>query len=43
MSEVMNYAVVLSEVDALTYDVLNREEEHVPCVESVGATECIKL
>jgi len=39
----MKGTVVISAVDALIYDVLSGEEEHVPCGESVGTTECIKL
>lgn len=41
--EVMKGTVVLSAVDAIMYDVLSGEKEHVPCGESVGTTECIKL
>jgi hypothetical protein len=35
--------VVISNVDALVYVVLNRAETHVPYGELVGAKECITL
>jgi hypothetical protein len=37
----MNGNVVIFEVDALVYDVLSGEEEHVIGGETVGTTGCI--
>ena len=35
--------VVISDVDALTYVVLNKAENHMPCGELFCTTECITL
>ena len=39
----MTGSVVKSEADALMYVVLKKAEEHVPCGELVGTTECVTL
>jgi hypothetical protein len=39
----MNDNVVISEVDAIMYVVLSKEEQHVAYGELVGTTECITL
>lgn len=41
MSERMICSVVISEVDAIMYVVLNRAEKHEPYADLVGTTECI--
>jgi len=41
--EQMSGNVVISEVDALMYVVLNRAENHVPNGETVGTTDSITL
>jgi len=41
MSERMIYIVVISEVDAITYVVLNGTEKHKPYGDLVGTTGCI--
>lgn len=43
MSERIICSVVVSEVDAVMYVVLNEEEKHVPCGELVGTVEYITL
>jgi hypothetical protein len=41
MSERMICSVVVSEVDAVMYVVLNGAEKHEPYADLVGTTECI--
>jgi hypothetical protein len=41
--EIMAGSVVISEVDALTYVLLSKAENHMPYGELVGTTECMTL
>jgi hypothetical protein len=43
MSKLTISGVVISEVEALMYVVLNRAEKHEPYGDLVGTTECITL
>jgi hypothetical protein len=43
MLELMNSNVIISEVDAVVYVILIKEEKHGPCEELIGSTECMML
>jgi hypothetical protein len=41
--EKMTAKIVINEVGVLVYNVLSKEEKHVPYGETVGTTECTTL